>query len=463
MKIREISVTQLFDLFNHKIQLNTEERITLVHGPNGFGKTVILRMLDGLFSNNYIIFRDVPFKRFQIRFDDDSRLWVQKQSQNGREFNRVELSCYFEAEPDARPQRFNLLPGENSLDQRSVKADYLSFIEVSISGMQRVDERIWLYHPTNEYLSLSEILARFGREFPQSVYEILSKMDDTPAWFSRIKEQIPVHFIRTQRLESGVQPPTKSRASRNDPNETILPSVTKYSRELARTIQSKLAESGEISQSLDRTFPNRLLEQISQGIKPRIGRDEIREELENLEEKRSRLVTAGLLDKVEEKVEVPETFSRGKGIDNVLSIYVDDNKEKLNVFTEMLNKIELMKKIIEERFLYKRMVINKEDGIKFLTPKGEYISPTDLSSGEQHELILLYELLFKVKPNSLILIDEPELSLHVAWQQQFLRDLMEIIGLANFDALIATHSPQIIHDRWDLTVGLKGPKNDRSL
>ena len=34
-----------------------------------------------------------------------------------------------------------------------------------------------------------------------------------------------------------------------------------------------------------------------------------------------------------------------------------------------------------------------------------------LSSGEQHELVLAYDLLFKVKEKSLVLIDEPELSL----------------------------------------------------
>ncbi|MEC4851793.1 MAG: AAA family ATPase, partial [Jaaginema sp. PMC 1079.18] len=82
--------------------------------------------------------------------------------------------------------------------------------------------------------------------------------------------------------------------------------------------------------------------------------------------------------------------------------------------------------------------------------------PTELSSGEQHELVLLYELLFKVEPNSLVLIDEPELSLHVGWQVQFLKDLQEIVKLANLDILMATHSPDIIQDRWDLTVELKG-------
>jgi predicted ATP-binding protein involved in virulence len=80
----------------------------------------------------------------------------------------------------------------------------------------------------------------------------------------------------------------------------------------------------------------------------------------------------------------------------------------------------------------------------------------DLSSGEQHELILIYELLFKVKLNSLVLIDEPEISLHVGWQVDFLKDLQRVLRLVNIDILIATHAPSIIHERWDLTIELPG-------
>jgi predicted ATP-binding protein involved in virulence len=103
------------------------------------------------------------------------------------------------------------------------------------------------------------------------------------------------------------------------------------------------------------------------------------------------------------------------------------------------------------------MSISKDKGFTFTTADGKPLSPTDLSFGEQHELVMLYQLLFKVQPNSLVLIDEPEISLHVAWQVQFLKDLQEIIKLANFDVLVATHSPDIINDRWDLTVELQGP------
>lgn len=67
---------------------------------------------------------------------------------------------------------------------------------------------------------------------------------------------------------------------------------------------------------------------------------------------------------------------------------------------------------------------------------------------------MIYELLFKVKSSSLILIDEPELSLHVAWQKKFISDIQKIQTLKNMTFVIATHSPQIINDKWSLVQDL---------
>jgi predicted ATP-binding protein involved in virulence len=168
------------------------------------------------------------------------------------------------------------------------------------------------------------------------------------------------------------------------------------------------------------------------------------------------LINAGLLDKDEnQNFQIPEKIDFSTK--NVLSVYVEDVEDKLHIFDDLAQKIELMKRIINQRFSYKQITISKDKGFTF-TCNGNTLSPEKLSSGEQHELVMLYELLFKVEPNSLILIDEPELSLHVEWQVNFLKDLQEITEIANIDVLLATHSPGIIHDRWDLTVELKGPQ-----
>jgi hypothetical protein len=69
----------------------------------------------------------------------------------------------------------------------------------------------------------------------------------------------------------------------------------------------------------------------------------------------------------------------------------------------------------------------------------------DASSGQQQMLCSLFGLFSELRSNSLVLIDEPELSLHPTWQMAFLERLGKI--LEPFDGchvIIATHSPLIV-------------------
>ena len=98
--------------------------------------------------------------------------------------------------------------------------------------------------------------------------------------------------------------------------------------------------------------------------------------------------------------------------------------------------------------------MDHEDGFVAVSENGQRLPLTSLSSGEQQELVLHYDLLFRVPSNTVVLIDEPELSLHVAWQKRFLPELLETVKLSEFDAVVATHSPFVVGDRNDLMVGL---------
>ncbi len=71
----------------------------------------------------------------------------------------------------------------------------------------------------------------------------------------------------------------------------------------------------------------------------------------------------------------------------------------------------------------------------------------------------MYELIFKTEENTLVLIDEPEISLHITWQKEFLNDILRIIDLQKMQVIVATHSPQIINGRWDLVYNLEKAKN----
>ena len=437
MRINQISVTKLFGIFNHQVSLNIEDRITIIHGANGFGKTALLRLINGFFNSRYSELRSIPFTEFRVDFDDCSHLQVTKSIEQINEKDQKLMFHFYRV--GAEPEMFS----PNLLTNLGVKVDWhLSATEDEVNSLIQVGEQ-------NTITSLSP-LENFAIPFIESFENFARKLKKEPKWLSELKSSIDVHFIETQRL---LTPSSVPEPAVDTKTPSMIPSVNIYSQELAEEIQIRLAEYGALSQSLERTFPARI---FNNKVPSDLTEETLRNKLNEIEEKRSRLKETGLLDKDENS-----EFQVDQNIDgvtkNILSIYVEDVEQKLMIFQEIATKIELFRRIIQQRFLHKNMSISKDKGFTFTTADDKPLLATDLSFGEQHELVMLYQLLFKVKPNSLVLIDEPELSLHVAWQVQFLTDLQAIIRLANFDVLIATHSPDIIDDRWDLTVELKGP------
>jgi predicted ATP-binding protein involved in virulence len=436
MQIKQISVTGLFGIFDHVIPLNMDERITIIHSPNGYGKTAILRLLDGLFNARYSILYDIPFHGFQVDFDNDTRIEVSKKT-DSLIFDLHETGTHTASFTARNPVRERINSSVEIMD---------SLVPITINSRSS-DVNI------NFYGSMDRVKGSNEELYPET--QIL----DEPEWLKKINSNINIHFIESQRLLnfSGNKPfQSYSKKSLTEM------AVSAYSQELAQLMKNKSAEYGMVAQSLDRTFPMRLFQQQSLSHSTT---KQFLDRLHKIEGTRSHLVGLGLLEKEEDSRFNPQD-SISEGVMGALSVYVDDVEEKLKVFSDIERKIDLLRKVINSKFAfsYKEICFDKEKGFVFkvshnsLPTNETTLSPVDLSSGEQHELVLMYELLFKVKPNSLILIDEPEISLHVGWQVQFLKDLREVIRLTSSEVLMATHSPDIIQDRWDLTVELKRPE-----
>lgn len=116
--------------------------------------------------------------------------------------------------------------------------------------------------------------------------------------------------------------------------------------------------------------------------------------------------------------------------------------------------------IVQSEFSDKTLILDGEHGLFFISDD-TIIIPEDLSSGEQHFIIQLITLLMKAEPNSLILIDEPELSYHPAWQMDYLKNLKRIAEIGQYQFVLATHSPQIFDYKWGYTIDLyKQTTND---
>ena len=442
MRIKQISVLGLFGMFDHIIPLDHENRITIIHGPNGYGKTTILRLIDALFNNRRVYLRNTPFGQLHIEFRDSSTLTVQKLVEDDVPVLQFRLSG-----SGIRGRQHK----EKPMDTRTFRGSLLSIIEHEIPELERVGSRRWRSLRTHRILDLDDVLHLYGDQLPFS--SRMRREKAVPEWLSECLGNVSVRLIEAQRL---LLIPEDARTSERRRRLEWSATVEAYSEDLAGSIKSTLAESAALSQSLDRTFPQRLVDIRKDDLLPD---HDLIERMNSIEAHRSQLIDAGLLDsQIEPAFQISGDLREHEK--RVLSVWVQDIERKLSIYDELAEKIELLKDIINQHFVFKVMEIDKERGFLFRTPDEGAIPPTYLSSGEQHELILTYELLFNVDDDALVLIDEPELSLHVGWQLRFLNDLQAIIKLSPFDAMVATHSPQIINDRWDLTVKLKGPNGD---
>ena len=109
------------------------------------------------------------------------------------------------------------------------------------------------------------------------------------------------------------------------------------------------------------------------------------------------------------------------------------SKEKaIKQITKALNGMDLTTRLVD--------LESKE--LIFESVNGQKIKFEDLSSGEQ-SLYFRAIYLSKLNPeNSIIMVDEPEDSLHPTWQEQVLK-LYQNVG-ENNQVIVATHSPQVI-------------------
>lgn len=432
MQIKRIQILKLFGMFDHDIKLKTKDRITIIHGPNGVGKTTILKLIKDIFDGKFFAVNPVPFKKIIITFKNRKKIEITKEPKTQIHF-KVIKGRKTELEDKIKMS----IHGEN------IRRNFpLHIIDDVIPHLDRSGPMSWYDMSSNEMLSLDEVLFRYHDELPFRAKRLLPIKKETSTFLSNLK----TYFIQTQRLlvlthDESYSPGRRTFRTRH--------TVQKYSHEMAEMLQDKLRQSGSVAASLDRKFPRRLLGSRS----PESATEQnIREKYQHQSKYRSRLMKAGLIDE-EEQVSLPESNISQNDL-KVLWFYLSDIDEKLIVFDSLLNKLELFEDIINSRLLYKSFAINKSNGFVLTLDSGENVPLNCLSSGEQHELVLAYELLFKVPEKSFIMIDEPELSLHVTWQHKFLNDIERISKLADLDFLIATHSPSIIHDRRSLMVSL---------
>jgi predicted ATP-binding protein involved in virulence len=108
----------------------------------------------------------------------------------------------------------------------------------------------------------------------------------------------------------------------------------------------------------------------------------------------------------------------------------------------ILDKDKKFQEIVNQAFskTEKKILINRKSDINFLLGD-KTLSPYELSSGEKQLLIILLKVLIQDNQPYILLMDEPEVSLHLEWQFQLIDNIRALNP--NCQIILATHSPAI--------------------
>ena len=442
-RVKRISVEKLFGLYDHEISLNVDDRLTIIHGPNGAGKTVMLKLTYSMLSGNVFDLDQYPYERFSVCFTDGSEvIAVRKNAVLRDQKKQSPISIITKSENGETHQI--------ELDSASLKRA-ASVIERN-SPIRQLSENQWLDLASEEVLDAVDVVKRYAGNLTEDRMSSLLKKSGIE-FLLKFQKTHGVHFIEAQRLIKINEHPKDEPFYQRRESASSTETVVEYSNDLKKKIETTLADYAKRSQQLDQSFPQRLLTTNSESMSDiaiGLGMNEI-------QEKQLTYQSLGLISKASAGA-YPFDSAQAEGLDDakkaVMAVYVRDTKEKFEVLDDLAGRVNLLLKNINAKFRNKEIVVSRERGLTVKTPSSDELPISALSSGEQHEIVLMYDLLFRIKPNTLVMIDEPELSLHVNWQERFLSDLSEVIKVAGFDALIATHSPYIISDRSDLLIEL---------
>ena len=180
------------------------------------------------------------------------------------------------------------------------------------------------------------------------------------------------------------------------------------------------------------TFDSELPSDIDQGrynsLKKQGVRSPLDKELHDLQEKYA-FYLGGLATRMEQYVK------KGNLVDKE---YVDSLYAQKNLFVKIVNEMfEESNKHIDIDNSRLEFVLNDEK---------KHISMYELSSGEKQLLYILMTVLMEERQEYVLFMDEPEISLHVDWQE----NLIEKIFLLNPNCqiMIATHAPSLLLGGW---------------
>ena len=414
--------------------------LTFITGKNGSGKTTVLNLIASILLPRLDYLAAAHFDTFSIDFVHNDELVTLSARATQREtviecsnlrFNRLPIPPFVPSEP-LSPHRLKEFEEEHYQDilLRNSENDILRYIQGLPTPMYLGLDRRSLSLPSSQPRLRRNLYAH--TRLPRRIFgrSIEAGLDD-----ALLLARQHIHDVRRDEVALDAQFRERMVLELID-----FPPIS-FSGKIEKPSKAELAKFEEAKKNL-RRLPNLLnvdADVIASKIDPVINF--LDETLKKIEE----------ADELEKEFAMYEWSFNAINIDRLstLSRIISDYNRERDLLRRRINDyLGTANKFITDNG--KEIVFDGNGDIRIiLRGNDEDVERHiySLSSGEIQMIVILTHLYFdpEIERENVFIIDEPELSLHVQWQEKFVDSIMEASATTQF--ILATHSPTIILDK----------------
>ncbi len=407
--VREIDIRNLWGHINHKLEFTKD--VNIIIGPNASGKTTILNLLRYVLIGKLYHLHKFDFAHIKIKlnsFNKNSQKAIKIfPTDTGYNIKIGQKSYDYEIEPRMFRRRIHPLY-DPTLDEISKELNSLVPI-------------VWLPVSRKEiYTDLKRESIRSKDYVNEKLNELLSKLK-----IYRLEIDTRLYYLYKQFEKEVLQI-----ILYNEDHDQIEGIKLKP---LSNTEKDQLIDAFKAANLLD----SNILEKIDKHFS--VAHSALKR-IKKLVEKTD-----------QQQIEINDIFivpliSRTK---SMIKAAQKLDKEKDEIF----KPIYLYENLVND-FLEGKEIKVDDNGVLSIKLKGKSMefNSNQLSSGEKQILILLTQaLLWEANP-VVYMVDEPELSLHISWQEKLINSLLKLGG--EIQIIAATHSPDIVSKFGDNVINL---------
>lgn len=424
------------------VNIDFKKDLSILTGTNGSGKTTSLNLIQAILLPNLLEFFVIPFDLISLKFVDKEKKYTIQVKKTKTEIIFSVLNELNEIQTEELKLLRNLV---NELDIYRTNRNDIKQNDMFLKKFQEHSFIQFINQITKPiFIGLERTTNDVRDDYKEYLYErnMLLRKDIRPSHHIPSKETLGVSILETEMLVQTMY--KRLKAIQDTYFKSIQKELISSSfdflefdvKDLPSNLNLRekyvlLEKQSEIEESLKKI--GFLDTELSSKLKLFFEKIKVLFEQNNNNEDKG-LTIEWLLN----KSQVDKLFSVLKIIDEY-NIKADKTFEPINKFLNIINSFF--------KDTQKKLFIDEVGRLFVSKPSGRNLTVDELSSGERQLVILFANVIFNKYKNSklsseILIIDEPEISLHIRWQEKFIDSLFEASNNTQF--IIATHSPDII-------------------